>query len=92
MELDYINNYYYTLCNGMEYIQYMVYNLVIRNQEINFNNDVLQRMVKKLTVLNDELVSENKTLKEKIEDMEIKKKEEEEARKKPLLPLPIPYL
>jgi len=31
-------------------------------------------------------------LKEKIEDMEIKKKEEEEARKKPLLPLPIPYL
>ena len=63
----------------MEYIRYMMYNLVQRNQELEFHNDVLQRMIHKYTLINDELVNENKALREDFNQKDTKP---------PLLPLP----
>jgi len=50
-----------------------------RNQELEYNNDVLQRMVYKFRVINEALINENKSLKDEIEN---KKKQEEEENKK----------
>lgn len=86
MEMDYVNNISYILCNGMDYIKYMMYNLMQRNQELEFHNDVLQRMIHKYTVIHDELINENKALRDEIAF----KKNDQNDKKPPLLPLPIP--
>lgn len=89
MEMDYLNNLSYMLCNGMDYIKYMMYNLMQRNEELEFNNGVLQRMVYKYTTIHEELVNENKSLREQLNKNQETK---EEDKKPPLLPLPTSQL
>ena len=61
-----LNTYFYTFYNGMEHIKYMMNNLVIRNQQLEYDIQMLQDINEKLTVLNGHLVNDNKLMKEKI--------------------------
>lgn len=76
----------------MEYIRYMMYNLEQRNQELEFHNDVLQRMIHKYTVINDELINENKSLREQVNKNQETKEEDKNEIMPPLLPLPTSQL
>jgi len=89
MEMDSVNNLSYILCTGMDYIKYMMYNLAQRNQELEFNNDVLQRMVYRYTTIYEDLVDENKRLREQLNKNQETK---EEDKMPPLLPLPTSQL
>ena len=76
MDLDYINNYYYMFYNGMEHIKTILKNLLIRNQELEYNILLLKDMNQKITELNDKLVNDNTIMKQQFDN------------KGPLLPLP----
>ena len=62
MDLDYINNYYYMFYNGMEHIKTILNNILIRNQELEYNILLLKDMNQKITELNDKLVNDSNTV------------------------------
>jgi hypothetical protein len=62
-----LNNYFYTFYNFMEDIKYMMNNILIRNQQLEYDIQMIQDMNEKLTVLNGILVNDNKSMKEKLD-------------------------
>ena len=69
-----LNTYYYNFYNGMEYIKSMINNLLLRNQQLEYDIQMVQEMNEKLTVLNRLLVNDNKLMKEKLDTREQKEK------------------
>jgi len=51
----------------MEDIKYMMNNILIRNQQLEYDIQMIQDMNEKLTVLNGILVNDNKSMKEKLD-------------------------
>ena len=60
-----LNTYFYTFYNSIDQIKYMMNNLLIRNQQLEFDIQILKDMNEKLTVLNEKLVNDNILMKQK---------------------------